>query len=117
MKSDDKGIKIIDPMYQLNLFGYRNYFDSFIKLYKKNKLPNVFLLSGPRGIGKATFVLHFTNYLLSNNEENKYLIDDLKINQSNISYKLVTKEIHPNFFYSKIILLMKILKLIRCEIY
>ena len=98
MKSHDKDIKIIDPMYQLNLFGYRNYFDSFIKLYKKNKLPNVFLLSGPRGVGKATFVLHFINYLLSNNEENKYLIDYLKINQSNISYKLVTKEIHPNFF-------------------
>ena len=98
MKSHDKGIKIIDPMNQLNLFGYRNYFDSFIKLYKKNKLPNVFLLNGPRGMGKATFAFHFINYLLSNNEENKYLTNDLKINQSNISYKLVTKETHPNFF-------------------
>ena len=98
MKSPDKGLKIADPMNQLNLFGYKKYFDSFIKLYKKNKLPNVFLLNGPRGIGKATFAFHFINYLLSNNEENKYLIDDFKINQSNTSYRLVTKEIHPNFF-------------------
>ena len=98
MKSCDKDIKIIDPMNQLNLFGYRKYFDSFIKIYKKNKLPNVSLLNGPRGMGKATFAFHFINYLLSNNEENKYLTNDLKINQSNISYKLVTKEIHPNFF-------------------
>ena len=98
MKSHDKDIKIIDPMNQLNLFGYKKYFDSFIKLHKKNKLPNVFLLTGPRGMGKATFAFHFINYLLSNNEENKYLVNDLKINQSNISYKLVTEEIHPNFF-------------------
>ena len=98
MKSHDIGIKIIDPINQLNLFGYKNYFNSFIKLYKKNKLPNVFLLSGPRGMGKATFAFHFINYLLSNNEENKYLINDLKINHSNISYKLLTNGIHPNFF-------------------
>ena len=98
MRSHDKAIKIIDPINQLNLFGYKNYFDSFIKLHKKNKLPNVFLLNGPGGIGKATFAFHFINYLLSNNEENKYLTNDLKINQSNISYKLVNKKIHPNFF-------------------
>ena len=37
MKNDHKNIDIIDPKNQLNLFGYKNYFDSFIKLYKKNK--------------------------------------------------------------------------------
>ena len=98
MKSHDKDMKIADPMNQLNLFGYKNYFDSFIKIYKKNKLPNVFLLNGPRGMGKATFAFHFINYLLSNNEENKYLTSDFKIDQDNISFKLVTKKIHPNFF-------------------
>ena len=98
MKSHDESMKIIDPINQLNLFGYKNYFDSFVKIHKKNKLPNVLLLNGPRGMGKATFTFHFINYLLSNNEENKYLTNDLKINQSNNSYKLITNEIHPNFF-------------------
>ena len=72
MKNDHKNIDIIDPKNQLNLFGYEDYFNSFIKLYKRNKLPNVILLNGPKGIGKATFAYHFINYLLSNNEENKY---------------------------------------------
>ena len=80
------------------MFGYKNYFDSFVKIYRKRKLPNVFLLNGPKGIGKATFAFHFINYLLSSDEENKYLTNELKINQNNISYKLVTKEMHPNFF-------------------
>ena len=98
MKDDDKNIDITDPKNQLNLFGYQDYFNSFIKLYKKNKLPNVILLSGPKGIGKATFAYHFINYLLSNNEENKYLINDFKINKKNVSYKLMSNKTHPNFF-------------------
>ena len=98
MKNNDKNIDIIDPKNQLRLFGYENYFYSFIKLYKKNKLPNVILLNGPKGIGKATFAYHFINYLLSLDEENKYLINDFKINHNNTTYKLMSNETHPNFF-------------------
>ena len=98
MRDVNKNIDIIEPKSQLSLFGYENYFNSFIKLYKKNKLPNVILLSGPKGIGKATFTYHFINYLLSQNEESKYLINDFKINHKNISYKLMLNETHPNFF-------------------
>ena len=87
MRDVNKNINIIEPKSQLSLFGYENYFNLFIKLYKKNKLPNVILLNGPKGIGKATFAYHFINYLLSQNEENKYLINDFKINRKNISYK------------------------------
>ena len=57
-------MNIIDPKAQLNLYGYENYFASFVKLHKKNKLPNVILLSGLKGVGKSTFVYHFVNYLL-----------------------------------------------------
>ena len=32
MKNDHKNIDIIDPKNQLNLFGYEDYFNSFIKL-------------------------------------------------------------------------------------
>ena len=98
MRDVNKNVNIIDPKNQLSLFGYENYFSLFIKLYKKNKLPNVILLNGPQGIGKATFAYHFINYLLSQNEENKYLINDFKINSKNISYKHMLNETHPNFF-------------------
>tara|TARA_Y100000590_G_scaffold326482_1_gene370575 strand:- start:318 stop:1292 length:975 start_codon:yes stop_codon:yes gene_type:complete len=98
MKKPLKNEKIIKPINQLKLFGYKHYFDSFTKLYKRRKLSNIILLSGQKGIGKATFAFHFINYLLSTNENNKYLVDELKINQNNFSYNHVVKGIHPNFF-------------------
>ena len=58
-------MEILTPKSQLYLFGYDKIFNSFIALYKKNKLPNVMLFSGPKGSGKSTFTYHFINYLLS----------------------------------------------------
>ena len=43
----------VDPKKQLSIYGYKDYLDFFIKIYQKNKLPNVILLNGPKGIGKA----------------------------------------------------------------
>ena len=34
-----ENIEILSPKNQLHLFGYENYFSSFIKLFQKNKLP------------------------------------------------------------------------------
>ena len=91
-------MNIIDPKAQLNLYGYENYFASFVKLHKKNKLPNVILLSGLKGAGKSTFVYHFVNYLLSQDEVNKYMLSNFKINEDNTSFKLIQNNMHPNFF-------------------
>ena len=60
--NDDLGI--ILPKNQLYLYGYKYYFNSFIKLFKQHKLPNTILLSAPKGSGKATFVYHFINFNL-----------------------------------------------------
>ena len=65
MTKSNKNLEIIYPKNQTKLFGFKNYFNFFIALYKENKLPNSILLSGPKGSGKATFAYHFINYLLS----------------------------------------------------
>lgn len=91
-------IEIVKPINQLNLFGYKLFFESFVKLFNKKKLPNSILLKGPKGIGKSTFVYHFVNYILSENEENKYSLNEFKINPENSSYKLLSNNTHPNFF-------------------
>jgi len=57
-------MEILTSKSQLNLFGYDELFNSFITLHKNNKLPNVMLLSGSKGLGKSTFAYHFINYLL-----------------------------------------------------
>ena len=91
-------MEILTPKLQLNLFGYNELFNSLITLYKENKLPNVMLLSGPKGLGKSTFAYHFINYLLSLKEENKYFVESFKIDSNNLSFKLTQKNIHPNLF-------------------
>ena len=69
----DAKINITKPKEQLNLYGYENYFNIFKNLYEKNNLPNTNLLSGPKGIGKSTFIYHFANFLLSETEDKKSL--------------------------------------------
>ena len=64
MSNNSENLGIIPPKNQIKLFGYEYYFDFFIKLYEKNKLPNTILLSGIKGSGKATFAYHYINYLL-----------------------------------------------------
>ena len=97
MNNVSENLTVILPKKQLYLFGYEYYFNSFIKLYQKNTLPNVILLSGPNGSGKATFAYHFINYLLSYNEKDKYSVNDFTINPENKSYKYLCDNTHPNF--------------------
>ena len=98
MNVDTKNIEILSAKNQLHLFGYEDYFNFFVKLFKKNKLPNRIILSGLKGSGKATFAYHFINYLLSYKEQEKYSINNFAINPSNKSYKLLCNYTHPNFF-------------------
>ena len=99
MNIDVKSTEILPPKNQLQLFGYEDYFDSFIKLFNKNKLPNTILLSGLKGSGKATFAYHFINYILSYREQNKYSVNNFTINPDNRSYINLCNNTHPNFFY------------------
>ena len=61
-------------------------------------MPNSVLFSGQKGIGKATLAYHMINYLLSKEEDNKYVLNDNQINKENLSYKLLNSYTHPNFF-------------------
>ena len=97
MNINTENIEILSPKNRLQLFGYDDYFNSFIKLFHKNKLPNTILLSGLKGSGKATFAYHFINYLLSYKEQNKYSTNNFTIHPDNKSYKSLCNNIHPNF--------------------
>ena len=93
-----ENIEILSSKNQLQLFGYDDYLNSFIKLFHKNKLPNTILLSGLKGSGKATFAYHFINYLLSYKEQNKYSTNNFTIHPDNKSYKSLCNNTHPNLF-------------------
>tara|TARA_B100001123_G_C15217521_1_gene989872 strand:+ start:79 stop:1053 length:975 start_codon:yes stop_codon:yes gene_type:complete len=93
-----KKMDTLDSMNQLKLYGYNDYFNSFKTLYNNKKLPSVIMLSGPKGMGKATFAYHFINYLLSKDENIKYSFENFEINENNSAFKLMQNNTHPNFF-------------------
>ncbi len=98
MKNNSNLKVIVNSKNQLNLYGYNNYFNSFIKLFKNNKLPNTILFTGLKGLGKSTFAYHFINYLLSSNEDKKYSIEKFSIDPFNKSYLGICNNTHPNFY-------------------
>ena len=98
MTTANKNFEITPPKNQIELFGYEYFFNSFIALYQRNKLPNTILLSGSKGSGKATFAYHFINYIFSYKEKNKYLLNNFTINIDNNSYINLCNGTHPNFF-------------------
>ncbi len=98
MKNEKKDYDIKCPKNNLFLYGYKHYFDFFTNLYQKRKLPNAILLSGPKGLGKSTFVYHFVNYIFSFNDTNKYSLENFSINENNSNYKFINNNTHPNFF-------------------
>ena len=111
MKTTIEDIEILSSKNQLRLFGYEDYFISFIKLFEKKEMPNSILLSGLKGLGKSTFAYHIINYLLSKDEEKKYSIKDFAINDENLSYKHLCTNTHPNFFLIENNLLEKDIKI------
>jgi len=88
----------LKPSENTELFGMDKYFNEIKKLYVEKKMPNKILLSGKKGMGKATLAYHIINYILSLNEDSKYDLNKFNINSENKSYKLVQNYTHPNFY-------------------
>jgi len=89
----------MEPREQTNLFGYSKEFNNIINIYNSGKLPNKIIFSGKKGIGKSTFAFHLINYINSINETDSYNLQNLKIINTNRSFKLQLQNIHPNIHY------------------
>ncbi|MDA8858826.1 DNA polymerase III, partial [Candidatus Pelagibacter sp.] len=88
----------LKPSENTKIYGMENFFHELSGLYKQKKLPNKILLSGKKGSGKSTLAYHLINYILSENEEHKYNLENFCINEDNKSYKLLQNNSHPNFY-------------------
>tara|TARA_Y100000389_G_scaffold65198_1_gene61278 strand:- start:3474 stop:4406 length:933 start_codon:yes stop_codon:yes gene_type:complete len=93
----------LEPINQQKLFGLDRYLVELTKLYKLNKYPNKLLLSGLKGIGKSTLAYHFINYVLSENENQKYDLKNLKIYTDSPTYKTILNKSNPNLINIDII--------------
>ena len=88
----------LEPSENTKIYGLENFFYEIADLYKKKKMPNKILLSGKKGLGKSTLAYHLINYVLSENEDFKYNLENCTINTNNKSYKLLQNNSHPNFY-------------------
>jgi DNA polymerase-3 subunit delta' len=88
--------------YQRFLYGHDILFKNLTSLFKKNKLPKKIIFNGSNGIGKATFVYHLINFILSYKEEDIYDLNAKEIIENNKSYLDLINNINFNFKHLKV---------------
>ena len=86
----------LKPFNQTKLFGLDKYINELIRLENLDKLPNIILLSGQKGLGKSTLAYHFINYVLSKNEDYNYDQNRFIINPENRSFKTILNKSNTN---------------------
>ena len=77
------------PKFTKNLFGHQLAEQEFIHCFKSGKLHHGWLISGSRGIGKATFAWRVAKFLLAQpavNIEKNNLLDNSKNINTEIDY-------------------------------
>ncbi len=88
-----------------NLYGYDKVVENLLNIYKKGSLPNALLISGPKGIGKATLAYHFAKFLFYNDSTKKihnnlfsedFLYQDLFIPVTSPVFSKVAMGGHPD---------------------
>jgi DNA polymerase-3 subunit delta' len=91
------------PIENTKLFGFRSLEKSIFTDFLKNKLHHSLLITGAKGIGKATFAYKIANKILSTKEKDKNILlsKDIEIKDLspfNQTFKLINSKAHPDFF-------------------
>jgi DNA polymerase-3 subunit delta' len=60
---------MLNPRENLKLRGHNEAREAFIKAISSDKFHHAWIITGPKGIGKATFAFHMARYLLTGLEE------------------------------------------------
>jgi DNA polymerase-3 subunit delta' len=88
--------------YQRFLYGHDDLFKKLSSLFEKKKLPNKIIFNGSDGVGKATFVYHLINCILSSKENDPYDLNAKEIIENNKSYLDLINNVNVNFKHLKV---------------
>tara|TARA_B110000503_G_scaffold58032_1_gene92840 strand:+ start:2059 stop:2967 length:909 start_codon:yes stop_codon:yes gene_type:complete len=75
-----------------SLYLYNEHFNFINNLLLEKKLPSSILLSGEKGIGKKTFLLHFFTYLELNDENKINYLENFRIHNTDLFNKILNNE-------------------------
>ena len=96
-----QNIEILNK-FQRYLYRHDDLFINLTNLFEKKKLPNKIIFNGSDGVGKATFIYHLINFILSNKEDYSYNAKAKEINENNKSYLDLINNINFNFKHLKV---------------
>ena len=88
--------------FQRFLYGHDHLFKNLTSLFDKQKLPNKIIFNGSDGAGKATFIYHLINFILSTKEDYAYNLYAKEIDENNKSYLDLVNNINFNFKHLKV---------------
>jgi len=107
-------MELIQPNKHQNLYGHESLEKEFINLWEKNSFPHAIILSGQKGVGKATLAFKISRFILSKNGEIEDKNYSLLLNETKSSNNLnididsiIFKEIYNNVNQNLIILEQK----------
>lgn len=84
------------PIYSTKFFGHNKVIDFFTHAVQKNKISRAYLFFGPKGIGKETFAIHLSRFLIDPNSEKLGTTDEY-----NKLYISMCNKTLDNFLYIK----------------
>lgn len=67
---------MLAPRENLTLFGHQSAQELFLTSLHSARFPHAWIISGPFGIGKATFAFHMARYILSNRQDGQTCFSD-----------------------------------------
>jgi DNA polymerase III subunit delta' len=76
-----------------SLFGFKDECKDFLNSFNSSRLHHAWLISGTKGIGKATFAYHLAKFLLSNPNKGS---DNLAFNSDSPTTRKIENSSHPD---------------------
>ena len=93
--NEEYKIQIKHPRFNDEFFGYKKIEEYFLRLLRKKKLSNAYILNGIKGVGKATFAYRLARCILDK-ETNLNSIDSLNISKEKEIFKNIMNLSHPD---------------------
>ncbi|OJW48080.1 MAG: hypothetical protein BGO67_03360 [Alphaproteobacteria bacterium 41-28] len=67
---------MLTPRENLKLFGHQKQREVLLRAFHSERFPHGWIIAGPVGIGKATFVFHMARYILSGRQDGNTTFDE-----------------------------------------